>query len=82
MRMVLPRKVLSSRLCAGAQHHATKEITRDPAAVVVRVHTHSALRPPSNSSDSETVQGRKQPGITLRDIRFAYLLDELNRQPT
>ncbi|KAI0787728.1 hypothetical protein C8Q74DRAFT_626587 [Fomes fomentarius] len=67
---------------SSEKHHATKEITRDPAAVVVRVHTHSALRPPSNSSDSETMQERKQPGITIRDIRFAYLLDELIRQPT
>ncbi|KAI0710216.1 hypothetical protein C8Q76DRAFT_798960 [Earliella scabrosa] len=59
------------------KHHATKEVTREShePTVVLRSHTHSALRPPLDPS--ETAQDRAHPGITLRDIRFAYGVEGL-----
>lgn len=51
------------------------EVSRDPPSVVVKVHTHSGLRPASHPEERR--KDRVQPGITHRDIRFAYLLENL-----
>ena len=37
------------------------------------MHTHSALRPPA--FEGESVKERGMPGLTLRDVRLAILLD-------
>ncbi|KAI0368635.1 hypothetical protein BV20DRAFT_969002 [Pilatotrama ljubarskyi] len=44
------------------------------SSLVVKVHTHSGLRPASHPEEPR--RARVQPGITLRDVRFAYLLEE------
>ncbi|TFL04570.1 hypothetical protein BDV98DRAFT_590358 [Pterulicium gracile] len=49
-------------------------------AVTIPVCTHTAMRPewPEDGSGSQIApaRGRKVPGITLRDVRFAILLDQ------
>ncbi|RPD61222.1 hypothetical protein L226DRAFT_534866 [Lentinus tigrinus ALCF2SS1-7] len=52
-------------------HHCIQETST--TAVTIRVHTHSGLRPASHPEEPR--KGRISPGITLRDIRFAYLLE-------
>lgn len=42
--------------------------------MVVRVHTHSGLRPAHHAEEPR--RARAQPSITLRDVRFAYLLEQ------
>lgn len=59
---------------ATMQHHAWRDITPDPPSMVVRVHTHSGLRPARDAEEPR--RARVQPGITLRDVRFAYLLEQ------
>ncbi len=56
------------------QHHARQDITPDPPSLIVRVHTHSGLRPARHAEEPR--RARVQPGITLRDVRFAYLLEQ------
>ncbi|KAL7279140.1 hypothetical protein ACG7TL_006980 [Trametes sanguinea] len=58
----------------GENHHATLDIGSSPPSVTVRVHTHSGLRPALHPEEPR--KGRVQPGITLRDVRFAYLLEQ------
>ena len=41
--------------------------------VDIRMHTHSAIRPPA--FEGESVKERCMPGLTLRDVRLAILLD-------
>ncbi|KAI0359947.1 hypothetical protein OH77DRAFT_1419322 [Trametes cingulata] len=55
-------------------HHAELTTTTAPMSLVVKVHTHSGLRPASQPDEPR--RARVQPGITLRDVRFAYLLEE------
>ncbi|CDO74956.1 hypothetical protein BN946_scf184945.g28 [Trametes cinnabarina] len=55
-------------------HHAVQDVASSPPSVTIRVHTHSGLRPAS--IPDEPRKGRVQPGITLRDIRFAYLIED------
>ena len=50
------------------------DIESDSApGVEIRMHTHSALRPPA--FEDESVKKRGMPGLTLRDVRLAILLD-------
>ncbi|KAI9057308.1 hypothetical protein FKP32DRAFT_1598400 [Trametes sanguinea] len=58
----------------GENHHAALSTGSSPPSVTVRVHTHSGLRPASHPDEAR--KGRVQPGITLRDVRFAYLLEQ------
>ncbi|OJT03351.1 hypothetical protein TRAPUB_6020 [Trametes pubescens] len=55
-------------------HHARQDITPDPPSLIVRVHTHSGLRPARHAEEPR--RARVQPGITLRDVRFVYLLEQ------
>ncbi|KAI0649202.1 hypothetical protein C8Q79DRAFT_498317 [Trametes meyenii] len=55
-------------------HHALQDVSQDPPSVIIKVHTHSALRPASYAEEPR--RARVQPGITLRDVRFAYLVEE------
>ncbi|KAH9902953.1 hypothetical protein C8Q73DRAFT_672377 [Cubamyces lactineus] len=55
-------------------HHAVQELTDSPPSITIKVHTHSGLRPAAHPDEPR--RGRVQPGITLRDVRFAYLLEE------
>ncbi|TFK84083.1 hypothetical protein K466DRAFT_589212 [Polyporus arcularius HHB13444] len=52
-------------------HHETREVNE--SSVTIRVHTHSGLRPASHPEEPR--KRRVCPGITLRDVRFAYLLE-------
>ncbi|KAI0635853.1 hypothetical protein C8Q77DRAFT_596058 [Trametes polyzona] len=54
-------------------HHAVQEVSHDPPSVVIKVHTHYGLRPARSADEPRRV--RVQPGITLRDVRFAYLVE-------
>ncbi|KAI0705793.1 hypothetical protein C8T65DRAFT_652761 [Cerioporus squamosus] len=67
------RKFLSRvmRIQASENHHAIQEV--DEPSVTIRVHTHSGLRPASHPEEPR--KARIRPGITLRDIRLAYLLE-------
>ena len=42
-------------------------------SIVIRVHTHSGLRPASHPGEKR--KERVQPGITFRDVRFAHLVE-------
>ncbi len=53
------------------QHHGTQDVNE--SSVTIRVHTHSGLRPASQPEEPR--KRRVRPGITLRDVRFAYLLE-------
>ncbi|KAI0833394.1 hypothetical protein BC628DRAFT_1343492 [Trametes gibbosa] len=56
-------------------HHPSKELNQsDTPSIVIRVHTHSGLRPARDADEPR--RARIQPGITLRDIRFAYLVEQ------
>lgn len=59
------------------QHHAitTVHVENDWNVAHVRVHTHTALRP--SDFPDESLEARAHPGITLRDVRFAYALENL-----
>ncbi len=50
-----------------------KSADSDPPSIVIRVHTHSGLRPASHPGERR--KDRVQPGITLRDVRFAHLVE-------
>jgi hypothetical protein len=46
--------------------------------VDIHVHTHTARAPPDRQNvDDKEKFTRKRPGITLRDIRFAILVERL-----
>ncbi|KAI1797197.1 hypothetical protein LXA43DRAFT_1089086 [Ganoderma leucocontextum] len=54
-------------------HHAVLEESADFPSIAIRVHTHSGLRPASHPGERR--KERVQPGITLRDVRFAHLVE-------
>ncbi|PIL35650.1 hypothetical protein GSI_02380 [Ganoderma sinense ZZ0214-1] len=54
-------------------HHAVLEESTGALSIVIRVHTHSGLRPASHPGEKR--KERVQPGITLRDVRFAHLVE-------
>ncbi|KAH9850311.1 hypothetical protein C2E23DRAFT_321367 [Lenzites betulinus] len=56
-------------------HHAVEIIDLSSTPTMsIRVHTHSGLRPARDANEPR--RARVQPGITLRDVRFAYLVEE------
>ncbi|KAI8980121.1 hypothetical protein BD414DRAFT_493693 [Trametes punicea] len=61
-------------ITASENHHAVQETTSSPPSVTIRVHTHSGLRPATHPDEPRRT--RVQPGITLRDVRFACLAEE------
>ncbi|TBU50417.1 hypothetical protein BD309DRAFT_945523 [Dichomitus squalens] len=64
-----------SELTQSENHHPTIDDSSDEATRTIRVHTHSGLRPASHPGERR--KDRVQPGITLRDIRYAYLFEDL-----
>jgi len=55
---------------SNAQHHAKANVFEDQCAVLVNTWTHVAQRP----NKDENI---KTQGVTARDIRLAYALEEL-----
>ncbi|KAI0775279.1 hypothetical protein BD413DRAFT_534697 [Trametes elegans] len=55
-------------------HHADLDVKPEGPAVIVSVHTHTALWPPQY--EGEKRRARVKPGLSLRDVRFAMLLEE------
>ncbi|KAM5530883.1 hypothetical protein V8D89_015468 [Ganoderma adspersum] len=58
-------------------HHAVLEESPGVSSIVIRVHTHSGLRPASHPGEKR--KERVQPGITFRDVRFAHLVERALR---
>ena len=72
------RSSLSPPLLSLAQHHAELQGTQYGSGtwdweVGIEVHTHKALRP--EAFEGEPASRRGTPGITKRDVRFAYLVE-------
>ncbi|KAF8520388.1 hypothetical protein BU17DRAFT_88977 [Hysterangium stoloniferum] len=80
-------KDVNTTIVDRENHHPTWEVKDSDDSsehiVTIHVHTHSALAPADNQSHNDAeVFPRKRPGITLRDIRFALLYEELLRDYT
>ncbi|OBZ72376.1 hypothetical protein A0H81_07989 [Grifola frondosa] len=59
-------------------HHPETKTETEPergCTVDLAVHTHSAIRP--SNQPGESVDDRSQPGVTLRDVRYANLCELL-----
>ncbi|KAJ8495970.1 hypothetical protein ONZ51_g1402 [Trametes cubensis] len=61
------------QVTTSENHHAVREYADMPPSVTIKVHTHQALRPAAYPDEPRP--RRKLPGITLRDVRVAYLLE-------
>jgi len=81
-------KDVNTTIVDRENHHPTWEMKNSGDSseytLTVHVHTHSALASADNQNrDNDTeVFPRKRPGITLRDIRFALLFEDLLRDYT
>jgi hypothetical protein len=58
------------------QHHANTNVFEDQHAVLVSTWTHVARRRSDAGATAED-KDVKTPGVTARDIRLAYVLEEL-----
>jgi len=57
------------------QHHAKTNVSEDQHAILVSTWTHVARRPNTDVKDKD--ENIKTQGVTARDIRLAYALEEL-----